>query len=122
MKRAALAGVAALVLAGCSPEIPTRPEVKIDFPDFPQNVADMDLGQSITIDVETANDDGAGVTWSCAGDACAPLKATPTSVTFKAVGITGTAVLKAVSKKLPDVTRQIRINVKLNESPDMVCK
>jgi hypothetical protein len=43
-------------------------------------------------------------------------------VTFKAVGITGTAVLKAVSKKLPDVTRQIRINVKLNESPDMVCK
>ena len=109
-----------MVLAGCSRK-PVQ-QVTLNFPDFPQNVADMDLGQSLTIDVESANDDGAGVTWSCSGDACAALKTTPTSATFKASSITGTAVLKAVSRKQPEVTRQIRINVKLNDSPDMLCK
>ena len=110
----------ALALAGCSKK-PVQ-QVRLSFPDFPENVADMDLGQSLTIDVEAANDDGAGVTWSCRGEACTPLKTTPTSVTFDARGITGKAVLTAVSKKQPAVSREIRINVKLNDSPDMLCK
>jgi len=120
MKRTALLCSIALVLAGCSKK-PVE-QVKLSFPDFPENVADMDLGQSLTIDVEAANDEGAGVTWSCSGEACARLKTTPSSATFNAVGITGKAVLTAVSKKQPSVTRSIRINVKLNDSPDMVCK
>ena len=110
----------ALLLAGCSKK-PVE-QVRLSFPDFPENVADMDLGQSLTIDVETANDGGAGVTWSCKGEACAPLKMAPGSVTFRAVGLTGKAVLTAVSRKQPAVSRDIRINVKLNDSPDMVCK
>jgi hypothetical protein len=118
MKRAACC--IALVLAGCS-RAPVAP-VTLAFPDFPENVADMDLGQSLTFDVETANDNGLGVTWTCKGEACAPLQTTPGSVTFKAGGITGKAVLVATSKKQPEVTRQIRINVKLNDSPDMLCK
>jgi hypothetical protein len=113
----------ALLLAGCSQiSHPRDLPVTLSFPDFPQNVADLDLGQSVTIDVETSNDGGAGVTWSCAGAACAPLKATPSSVTFHAGGITGTAVLTAKSIKQPDVFRNFRVSVKLNDSPDMLCK
>jgi hypothetical protein len=120
VKRASWWCSAAMALAGCS-RSPVKP-VTLSFPDFPENVADMDLGQSVTVDVETANDGGAGVVWTCGGEACAPLKTTPTSVTFKASGVTGKAVLTAVSKKQPEVTRNLMISVKLNESPDMLCK
>jgi hypothetical protein len=111
---------AAIALAGCA-SAPVAP-VSLTFPDFPQNTVAMDLGQSITIDVAAANDGGAGVTWTCEGKACGPLKATPSSLVFKAIGLTGKAVVTAASKKQKDVSRQITINVKLNESPDMLCK
>ena len=117
MKRLLLC--AALIGAGCAKP---GPPVSILFPDFPENVADLDLGQSITVDVETANDGGAGVTWTCKGEACGPLKTTPTSVTFKSVGLTGKAVLTAASKKQPEVRRHLIVSVKLNDSPDMLCK
>ncbi len=102
---------AAVLLAGCSDP------VTLVFPDFPQNSTVLDLGQSVTIDVV-----GDGVTWSCAGAGCAPLKATPTSVIFKAAGITGKAVLTATSKREPNVKKAITIAVGLNDSPDMLCK
>ncbi len=113
-------GMLGLGLSGCArkPELP----VTLSFPDFPQNVAVLDLGQAVTIDVVAANDSGAGVTWSCAGPGCGPLKTTPTSVIFKAGGITGRAVLTATSRKQPEVTKKFRISVGLNESPDMLCK
>jgi hypothetical protein len=116
MKR--LSVVLAVLLAGCSRQLP----VKLAFPDFPENVVSLDLGQSVTIDVVAVNDHGAGVTWSCEGPGCAPLKSTPASVQFKAAGITGKATLTAKSRKQPSVARSITINVGLNDSPDMLCK
>jgi hypothetical protein len=110
----------AIWLAGCAAK-PVAP-VTLNFPDFPEGVTAMDLGQSLTIDVAAANDGGAGVIWTCAGEACGPLKMTPTSLIFKACGLTGKAVVTAASKKQIDVTRRITIAVKLNESPDMLCK
>ena len=120
----ALLLVPAFLLGMCGPRPGTEPKpVTIGFGDFPQNVATIDLGQTITGDVTTRNDDGAGVTWSCVGDACAPfLKTTPTRATFKASHITGTAVLMATSKKQPSVSGSLRIRVLLNESPDQVCE
>lgn len=112
--------LAALMLAGCSTAPPAP--VTLAFPDFPQNSVTLDLGQSVTVDVEAKNDGGAGVTWTCEGK-CGPLTTTPASVTFKAAGIiTGKAVLTATSKKQPSVSRQFRISVGLNDSPDMLCK
>src|SRR5579872_7356220 len=109
----------ALILVSCAgPVVP----VTLAFPDFPENVASMDLGQRLTIDVSAANDSGAGVTWKCTGDACAPLKTTPASATFKASGITGKAVITATSKKQTGVSRSLTITVVLNESPDMICR
>jgi len=114
-------GAAAICLAGCAKQ--PEKQVSLSFPEFPQNSVVLDLGQSVTIEVEAANDDGAGVTWKCDGAACAPFRATtPTSVTFKAGGITGKAVVTATSKKQPSVSKEIRIGVGLNESPDMLCK
>jgi hypothetical protein len=106
---------AGLLLAGCSVSPPVP--VTLAFPDFPENSTVVDLGQSVTIDVA-----GDAVTWSCAGAGCAPLRTTPTSVTFKAAGITGKAVLTAMSKKQPAVKRDITVAVGLNDSPDMLCK
>jgi hypothetical protein len=107
----------AFVSAGCG----TAP-VSLAFPDFPQGVVTIDLGQSVTIDVAVQNDGGKGVTWTCAGDACTPFKSTPTSATFKAIGITGTAKITATSKKQPAVTRSIKVVVGLNDMPDLLCE
>lgn len=110
----------ALALAGCArqPDLP----VEVIFPDFPENTATIDLGQSVTIDVETKNDGGAGVTWSCKGEGCGVLKPTSQSLTFKAIGITGKAVVTATSKKQPGVRKDFTVKVGLNESPDQLCK
>lgn len=118
MKR--IACIVAIALGGCA-YTPDGP-VALTFPDFPESIAVLDLGQSVTIGVNAQNDGGAGVTWTCAGPGCAPLKTTPASVTFKASGITGTAVITATSKKQTGVTRKITVTVGLNESPDMLCK
>jgi hypothetical protein len=108
---------ATFVLAGCR-----TPPVTIVFPDFPQGLITIDLGQRITIEAVTQNDGGQGVTWSCAGAACLPFTSTtPTSVTFKAIGITGTAKITATSKKQPSITKSINILVGLNEMPDLLC-
>ena len=107
----------AVVSAGCS----TAP-VSLAFPDFPQGVVTIDLGQSVTIEVAAQNDGGKGVMWTCAGDACTPLKSTPMSATFKASGITGTAKITATSKKQPTVNKSIKVVVGLNEMPDLLCK
>lgn len=114
----------ALLLGMCGPQPGTESKrVTIAFEDFPQSVATMDLGQTIVVEAATAHDDGAGVTWSCSGDACAPfIKTTPTQATFKASGITGTAVLMAASRKQPSVSTSLRIRVLLNESPDQLCQ
>jgi hypothetical protein len=111
----------ALVSGGCVYE-PDNLPVTLTFPDFPENVATIDLGQSLRIDADGANDEGGNVTWSCAGAGCAPLQVTPTSVTFKAVGIAGKAVITAVSRKQPGVSRKITVSVGVNESADMLCK
>jgi len=110
----------ALSVTGCArqPELP----VTLSFPDFPQSTATIDLGQAVTVDVEAKNDGGAGVIWSCKGEGCGVLKTTPQSVTFKAIGITGKAVLTATSRKRPNVTRNFTVKVGLNESPDQLCK
>jgi len=107
---------ATFVAAGCG-----TPPVALAFPDFPQGLVTVDLGQRITIEVAAENDGGMGVTWSCAGAACVPLNSTPTSVIFKATGITGTAKITATSKKQPSVTKSINIVVGLNEMPDLLC-
>ena len=48
--------------------------------------AAIDLGQTLTIKVDALNDDGKGVTWSCAGDACAKLTSTSRWATFLRLG------------------------------------
>jgi hypothetical protein len=108
---------AALIPVGCS-SLPVR----LTFPDFPEGVVALDLGQSVTIDVAAANDDGKGVTWSCAGTACAPLTSTPVSVTFKAIGITGNAKITATSKKQTAISKSIKVVVGLNDAPDLLCR
>jgi hypothetical protein len=47
----------ALVSGGCVYE-PDNLPVTLTFPDFPENVAKVDLGQSLRIDADVANDDG----------------------------------------------------------------
>lgn len=109
--------VAVFISAGCQTE-----PVTLAFPDFPEGIVAIDLGQSVTIEVVAKNDGGRGVIWSCAGAGCAPLKSTPTSVTFKALGITGNAKITATSKKQPSVSKTINVVVGLNESPDLLCE
>ncbi|HWE50996.1 MAG TPA: hypothetical protein VG273_14475 [Bryobacteraceae bacterium] len=108
---------AALLAGGCS----NKP-VTLEFPDFPEGVVSLDLGQRVTIEVAAKNDGGKGVTWTCTGDACTTLVTTPTSAKFKALGITGTAKITATSKKQPAVSKAIRIIVGLNETPDLLCR
>ena len=107
--------VAAAILGGCGTSA-----VTLTFPDFPGGVAVIDLGESLTINVTAANDGGMGVTWKCAGEACAPparLISTATSVTFAAKGITGLATITATSIKQPTITKSIRVTVNLNDVP-----
>lgn len=95
--------------------------VTLAFPDFPEGVAAVELGQSLTIKVAAANDAGKGVTWSCAGDACTKLISTSKWATFYASGITGTATITATSKKQPGVTKSIKVTVLLNAVPNVHC-
>lgn len=110
--------IGASLLSGCYATAP----VTLTFEDFPENVAVVSLGQSITIDVTARNDDGKGVSWTCVGDACTPLASTPTSTKFTATGITGKAIITAKSLKQPSVTKSITVTVNLNEIPDLLCR
>jgi len=96
--------------------------VSIDFPDFPFDVAAIDLGQSLTINADTQHDGGKGVTWSCAGDACSNIVSTSKWATFHAGGITGTADITATSIKQPSVHKTLRVTVYLNAVPNMLCE
>jgi len=95
--------------------------VTLAFPDFPEGVATVELGQSLTIKVMAANDGGKGVTWTCAGDACTNLTSTSKWATFYASGITGTATITAASKKQPGVRKSINVTVLLNAVPNVHC-
>jgi hypothetical protein len=100
------------------------PGVSLTFPDFPAGVVVIDLGQSLDVDVTTTNDGGKGVTWTCTGDACAkPAKmaSTPTTATFRALGITGTATITAKSIEQPAIARSVTVTVGLNDVPDALC-
>jgi hypothetical protein len=93
----------------------------VDFPDFPFSVAVVDLGQSLTINVDTTNDGGRGVTWTCEGDACTKLTSTSRWATFYAAGITGTATITATSIKHPKLHKSVKLTVYLNAVPNMLC-
>jgi hypothetical protein len=93
----------------------------VDFPDFPLGVAVVDLGQSLTINVDATNDGDQGVDWTCVGDACTKLTATSKWATFYASGITGTAIITATSVERRDAHRSLKVTVYLNAVPDMLC-
>jgi hypothetical protein len=96
----------------------------LTFPDFPQGVVVIDLGQSLDVDVMTEDAGGKGVTWTCSGDACAkPAKfiSTPATATFRALGITGTATITARAIERPEVAKSITVTVGLNDVPDALC-
>jgi hypothetical protein len=110
----------AVGMAGCS-RVPVEPVVKaatvtVAFPDFPNGVAVVELGDSLTIDVETLNDGGKGVTWSCAGSACTGLTMKPNSAVYNASGLTGAATITARSIAQPEVKKTLTIVVNLNDS------
>jgi hypothetical protein len=113
-----IAGVS-LLMAGCDrAPVPTvkAASVTVAFPDFPNGVAVLELGDSLTIDVETTNDGGKGVTWSCAGSACTGLTMKPNSAVYNASGLTGAATITARSIAQPTVTKTLTIVVNLNDS------
>jgi hypothetical protein len=93
----------------------------VNFPDFPFGVAVVDLGQSLTINADAANDGGQGVTWTCVGGACTKLTTTSRWATFYAAGITGTAIITATSIKHPSVHQTLKVTVYLNAVPNMLC-
>jgi hypothetical protein len=95
--------------------------VTLEFPDFPMGVAMIDLGQTLTIQVDAQNDGGQGVAWTCEGDACTQLTSTTKWATFYASGITGTATITATSIKRPSVHQSLKVTVNLNSVPDMLC-
>jgi hypothetical protein len=108
------------VSAGALAERLTKP-VALDFPDFPFGVAVIDLGQRLTVNVDSRNDGGKGVIWSCAGTACTKLASTTKSATFHASGITGTAIITATSIEQPKVRKSLKVTVYLNALPEMLC-
>jgi hypothetical protein len=116
MKRIGLVFTAALISASCGSS-----NVTLSFPDFPEGVAVIDLGETLTIDVEATKDGGMGVTWKCAGDPCTTLTQTPASVTFTATGLSGTATITARSLKQTDVAKKILVIFNLNDTPDLLC-
>src|SRR5271155_1211474 len=95
--------------------------VTLTFPDFPDGVAIVDLGQNLTIKVMATNTGGKGVTWTCAGDACGKMTTTNKWATFYASGLTGTATITATSIKPPSVSKSIKVTVHLNATPTMLC-
>jgi hypothetical protein len=95
--------------------------VTLEFPDFPLGVAMIDLGQTLTVQVDAQNDGGEGVTWTCAGDACTPLTSTTKWAIFYASGITGTATITATSIKRPNLHQSLKVTVYLNAVPDTLC-
>src|ERR1700722_15771728 len=92
--------------------------VTLEFPDFPLGVAMIDLGQTLTVQVDAQNDGDEGVTWTCAGDAGRPLTSTTKWAIFYASGITGTATITATSIKRPNVHQSLKVTVYLNAVPD----
>ena len=97
------------------------PRVTLDFSDFPSGVAVVDLGQSLTVNVDAKNDGGKGVTWMCKGDACTKLTSTRQWATFYASGITGTANITATSVRQPRIHKTLKVTVYLNAVPNAVC-
>ena len=109
---------AAVAQSDCRRAVP----VTVEFPDFPLGAVIVDLGQSLTINAETHNDDGKGVTWSCSGAACTTLRTTPQWAAFHASGITGEAIVTATSIQQPSVRATVTVTVNLNLVPDMKCE
>jgi hypothetical protein len=101
-----------LAFAGCTNTPPNQTTVKIFFPSG--GAYTIDNGQTVTITAETVNDNGAGVSWTCSGSACAAatnLSSTSnTSVKFTATTI-GTAIVTATSVKTHGVTESVTITV-----------
>ena len=97
------------------------PAPVVEFPDFPFNVAVVDLGQTLTVKIDTAKLGEGGVTWSCIGDACTKLTSTSAWATFYASGITGAATLTATSVAHPNLHQSLRVTVYLNAVPNMLC-
>jgi hypothetical protein len=96
--------------------------VTLEFQDFPLGVVVVDLGQSLTINIDARNDAGQGVTWTCVGEPCTPLTTTSRWATFHASGITGTATITATSIRQPGITASLTVIVFLNAVPDLLCE
>jgi hypothetical protein len=115
--------MSACVVAGAVAQMDCRAAaVTVEFPDFPLGAVIVDLGQSLTINAETQNDGGKGVTWSCSGGACTTLTTTPHWAAFHASGITGEAIVTATSVQQPSVRATVTVTVNLNLVPDMKCE
>ena len=101
-----------LAFAGCTNTPPDQTTVKV----FLQggNAYTLDNGQSVTLAVETFNDDGAGVSWTCSGSACSAAtnltNSSKTSVKFTATTV-GTATVTATSVKTHSVAQSAVITV-----------
>ncbi len=104
--------LAFLVFAGCTNTPPNQTTVKV----FLQggDAYTIDNGQSVTIAVETFNDNGAGVAWTCSGSACSAAtnlsNTSTTSVKFTATSV-GTAIVTATSVKTHGVAQSATITV-----------
>jgi hypothetical protein len=108
-----------VAVAAQSDRAPAR--TTVEFPDFPVGAVMIDLGQSVTIEAETKNDGGTGVTWTCVGEACTAMTTTPHWATFHASGITGKAVITATSIQQPSANATVTVTVNLNFVQDMKC-
>src|SRR5580704_6582712 len=86
-----LASLCAIFIATAALGDRLIPTPAVEFPDFPFSVAVVDLGQTLTVKIDTAKLDPKGVSWTCKGDACTKLTSTSQWATFYASGITGTA-------------------------------
>jgi hypothetical protein len=95
--------------------------VTLDLSDFPLGVAVIDLGQTLTVNLDAENDGGQGVTWTCVGDACTKLTSTSKWATFHASGVTGTATITATSIKQPSLSMSLKVTVYLNAVSDLLC-
>jgi hypothetical protein len=118
---ARLASLCAVFIATAALGDRLVPPPAIEFPDFPFNVAVVDLGQTLTVKVDTAKLGDKGVTWTCKGDACTKLTSTSQWATFYASGITGTATITATSIAHPSLHESLKVTVYLNAVPNMLC-
>src|SRR5208282_804071 len=101
-----------ILLGSCSNS--GEPTVTLSFPGG--SAVAIDNGQTITINVATTNDSGAGVTWACSGTACPNPLASPawvttnTSVTIT-VSSAGTATITATSIKQTTISKSVTVTV-----------